>query len=238
MKPHGPSRTSLQKALDFITFPLRALTLFHEDRWYLSCLASERFDYVAREVQGRCLDIGCGYHNMFITRWLGGNGTGIDVFPYEGLSQENIIRDMTHLPFEDESFCTVTFIANLNHVPVTKRDAELCEAFRCLIWGGNIVVTMGNPVAELLVHRVVAVYDRFLGTRVDMDTERGMSVEEAYFLKDSEICARLRRAGFGNLSKKYFLTQWGLNHLWVGWKESPSQAAQVPAAAQHNCEQF
>jgi SAM-dependent methyltransferase len=213
-------RTTLQEAKDFATFPLRALTLFHEDRWGLSSLASERFDYVAREVVGRCLDVGCGYHNKFVTKWLGGNGKGIDVFQYAGLSQEDIVEDMAHFPFEDASFDSITFIANLNHVPRSDRDAELAEAYRCLKPGGNVIVTMGNPLAELAVHKVVEWHDRLLGTRYDMDSERGMGAEEAYYLKDSEITERLVRAGFGDLTKKYFLTQWGLNHLWMGWKKS------------------
>ena len=77
---------------------------------------------------------------------------------------------------------------------------------------------MGNPVAELLVHQVVKWYDRLLGTAVDMDTERGMGEEEEYYLRDSEIAARLKKAGFKNLDKRYFVTQWFLNHLWIGQK--------------------
>jgi len=213
-------RNNLQKAVDFITFPVRALTLFHQDRWRLSSLASERFDYVAKEVVGCCLDVGCGYHNRFVKEFLSGNGRGIDVFQYEGLSKENIVADITHFPFPDAYFHSVTFIANLNHVPQSDRDAELSEAHRCLKPGGNIIVTMGNPVAELAVHRLVAFYDYYLGAKVDMDTERGMDEGEAYYLTDSEIVERLKRAGFENLKKRHFLTQWGLNHLWVGWKRS------------------
>ena len=211
-------RTAIQRAVDFLTFPLRAVTLFHSDKWGLRSLASERFDYVAKEVQGYCLDIGCGYHNRFISEWLGGNGKGIDVYQYTGLEKEQIVPDMTKLPFSETSFDSVTFIANLNHIPRSMRDQELAEAFRCLRPNGNIVVTMGNPLAEIVVHRVVATYDKFLGTRVDMDNERGMGEEEQYYLLDSEIVSRLQAAGFRKLVKKYFWTQWGLNHLWVGWK--------------------
>ncbi len=71
----------MQKLKDFVSFPVRAVTLFHDDRWGLSSLATERFDYVRREVQGYCLDVGCGRHNRFVTEHLGGNGVGIDVFP-------------------------------------------------------------------------------------------------------------------------------------------------------------
>lgn len=212
------TRSRLRKLVDFVTFPLRALTVFHSDKWSLSSLTSERFDYAAREVIGRCLDVGCGYHNSFVTHWLGGNGKGIDVFRYEGLSDENIVENMRQFPFPDASFETVTFIANLNHVPRSDRDVELAEAYRCLRPGGNIIVTMGNPVAEVAVHRVVALYDLLLGTKVDMDGERGMGQEEDYYLNDTELIQRLVRAGFSKLKKKYFVTQWGLNHLWVGWK--------------------
>ena len=198
------------------------MTLFHQDKWRLRCLASERFDYVAREVQGYCLDIGCGYHNRFVVEWLGGRGKGIDVYQYAGISKEQIVDDMTKLPFAEASFDTVTFIANLNHVPRSMRDRELAEAFRCLKPGGNIIVTMGNPAAEILVHKVVATYDTLFGTHVDMDTERGMGEEEQYYLLDSEITSRLCEAGFGKLVKKYFWTQWCLNHLWIGWKPGSS----------------
>jgi SAM-dependent methyltransferase len=209
-------RGRTQRLIDFVTFPIRALTLFERDRGPLSSLATERYDYVSREVAGRCLDVGCGRQDRFIREWCGGEGAGIDVFPYEGLKPAQILADPTRFPFPDASFGTVTFIANLNHVPEPLRDCELAEAHRCLVPGGRIVVTMGNPLAEILVHRVVALYDRVFGTRWDVDSERGMGDEEAYYLLDGEIVARLRRAGFGAIRKKRFWTQWGLNHLLVG----------------------
>ena len=211
-------RNGFQKVKDFATFPLRAITLFYEDRWGLSSLATERFDYVRREVRGYCLDVGCGPNNRFINSYMDGNGKGIDVFPYDGLTEENIVTDMLHLPFEDSSFDSVTFIANLNHVPRSLRDGELAEAYRCLRPGGNIVVTMGSPIAEILVHKVVGAYDRLFGTRYDVDTERGMSEEEEYFLTSAEIVERLARAGFKKITHKKFLSQWGLNGMFIGWK--------------------
>jgi len=212
------TRTLRKKTKDFITFPARALILFYEDKAGLSSLSSERYFYVAREVTGYCLDVGCGRHNRFVQDFLEGNGKGIDVFPYEGLTEKHIVKDITHFPFQDETFSTVTFIANLNHVPRAKRDIELKEAYRVLKPNGNIVVTMGNPLAEILVHKLIWLYDRFLHSDLDMDSERGMDSEEEYYLLDSEIRERLTRAGFLRIAKKYFSTQWGLNHLLVGWK--------------------
>jgi len=75
------------------------------------------------------------------------------------------------------------------------------------------------PLAEWIIHRLVWFYDRFLGTRVDMDSERGVDEGETCFLSDSEIHERLVRAGFRNITRKSFLTQWGLNRLYVGWKD-------------------
>jgi SAM-dependent methyltransferase len=214
-------RSKLQAVIDFAMFPVRALTLFHTDKWGLSSLATERFDYVAREVRGNCLDIGCGYHNRFVNEFLGGNGVGIDVYAYEGLTSDNIVESLLHLPFDDCVFGCVTFIANLNHCPKSERDAELKEAFRVLTPGGRIVVTMGQPLAEIAVHWVVWCYDKYLGTRVDMDSERGMTEGEDYYLTDVEIKERLYRAGFTNVQKKYFWTQWGLNHLFTAEKCLP-----------------
>lgn len=211
-------RDKWQKALDFITFPLRAFTLFESDKFGLSSLASERYDYVAIQVKGYCLDVGCGKHNRFINEYLNGNGRGIDIFPYEGLTSENLVEDLSVFPFENETFDSITFIANINHIPKSNRDVEISEAYRVLKPTGNIIVTMGNPLAEIIVHKIVWFYDKIFRTNIDMDSERGMDEEEAYFLTDTEIIVRLTRAGFRDLSRINFWTQWGLNHLFVGWK--------------------
>jgi SAM-dependent methyltransferase len=213
-----PLRTSRRWILDFVTFPLRAVTLFDRDRFGLSSLRSERFDYCASEVRGYCLDVGCGRHNTFVSTHLGGRGIGIDVYPYEGLSPDQIFPDLTVFPFKDGTFETVTFIANLNHVPRSLRARELAEAFRCLRPGGRIIVTMGAAVAEVMVHHVVRLYDRVLGTAYDVDGERGMGEEEAYFLKEAEIRSLLAGAGFAPVLKRRFLSQWGLNSLYIGLK--------------------
>ncbi|MBA4420003.1 MAG: hypothetical protein C0391_02535 [Anaerolinea sp.] len=212
-------RSKTQKIIDTIAFPLRAFTIFEEDKWGLSSLRTDRCDYCAGEVQGYTLDVGCGPDNWFIHHNLQGNGIGIDVFKYRGLSDENIVEDITHFPFPDAAFDTVTFIANLNHVPRSQRDIELAEAYRVLKPGGNILVTMTNALALLVVHRVVEWYDRIFKTRHDMDNIRGMGHEEEYYLKDEEIRSRLHKAGFTNLQKKRFPTVWGLNWVTIGWKK-------------------
>src|SRR4029077_19750640 len=97
-------RTTVQTIKDFVTFPIRAVTLFDVDKWGLTALSSERFYYVSREVLGYCLDVGCGKNNRFIERFLNGNGRGIDVFRYEGLTEEHLVEDITQFPFADCSF--------------------------------------------------------------------------------------------------------------------------------------
>jgi SAM-dependent methyltransferase len=211
-------RTRRQATLDFATFPVRAVLPWRDDRWGLTSRRSERFIEVASRVQGHTLDIGCGRHDIFVREFLGGRGLGIDVFAYDGLEPNQIVEDMRRLPYAEGSFDTVTMVATLNHIPERDRDAELAEAHRCLRSGGNIVVTMGHPVAEWAIHKLVAFYDRVLGTSLDVDDERGMHEDEAYFVPNSEIAARLRRAGFTDVTRRRFSTQWGLNGLVEGWK--------------------
>ncbi len=211
-------RSNKQLFLDTITFPLRAISIFEENKWGLSSLRTERYDYCSRETRGYTLDVGCGRDNWFIKNHLNGNGKGIDVYKYEGLTEENIVEDIRHFPFDDKMFDTVTFIANLNHVPSSLRDIELAEAYRVLKPGGNILVTMANPLALIMVHKVVAWYDAIFKSHYDVDHIRGMDDEEAYFIRDEEIRERLTKAGFTNLQKHRFGTQWGLNWVTIGWK--------------------
>jgi hypothetical protein len=52
-------RHSIEREIkDFVMFPLRAVTIFHEDKWGVSSLASERFGSVAREVTGPRIERG------------------------------------------------------------------------------------------------------------------------------------------------------------------------------------
>lgn len=211
-------RSVNQKILDFFTFPFRALTLFEIDRFGLSSLQTERYDYVSDVVSGKCLDIGCGRNNRFVKEFLNNKGVGVDVYQYEGLSKKNIIKDPTKLKFKDGSFGTVTLIANINHIPRSIRKKELREIFRIIKNDGRIIVTMGNPLIEVMVHKVVKFYDTFLKTTVDVDSERGMKEDEEYYLTDKKIINILLDSGFKDIKKKYFFTQWGLNHLFVAEK--------------------
>lgn len=211
-------RTKIQKIKDFIFFPLRALVLFEKDRFGLSSPQTERYEYVAPEVEGKCLDVGCGRNNRFVKKFLNGAGIGIDVYKYEGLEDRDIVCDMTKLPYDKESFRTVTLIANINHIPRSIREKELKELYRVIENGGRIVVTMGNPLMEIVVHKVLWSYDKYFKSHVDVDSERGMKDDEEYYLTDIAIRNLLTKAGFKDIRKKYFLTQWCFNHLFVAKK--------------------
>ena len=212
-------RSKIQKFKDFIALPLRAVALFEVNKWGLTSTQAERFEYAAKEVRGHCLDIGCGKYNLFVQKYLNGNGVGVDVFPYEGLTEENIVTSLENFPFSNHSFDSVTFIASLNHVPKELRDKELAESNRCLNPGGNVVVTMPCAFAGVLIHKIVAAYDSVFSTHYDVDSVRGMHEDEDYYLPDAEIIERLKRAGFRDITKKYFWTQWGMNHAFIGWKK-------------------
>jgi SAM-dependent methyltransferase len=154
-----------------------------------------------------------------VEEYLGGNERGIDVFPYESLGPQNIVEDPSRLPFEQGEFETVTYIANVNHVPRHLRDAEIAEAFRCYKRGGkDILVTMGSILAEILTHPAFAVCDRLFETKYDIDHLRGMQEGEDCFVTGREVRLRLKRAGFVQVSRRRFWTQWGLNGMYIGWK--------------------
>jgi len=210
-------RSVFQKWVDFVTFPIRApiaIPFGDDDKFGVSSLQTERFDYVAKEVQGYCLDIGCGPGNRFITKCMKGNGVGIDVIRHDGLTDENVVEDMTHLPFSDNTFDSATFIANFNHIPRPIRVAELADAHRCLKDGGNVIVTAATPLAWILVHKVGFFFERVLGR------PRSSEQDDELFCTDDHVVDVLEQAGFRNITKKYFFTQWLLNHLFVGWKQN------------------
>lgn len=212
------TRGGVQKAVDFVTFPLRAVMPFRvgqHKKWGLSSRASERFDYAAKEIEGYTLDVGCGPYNRFVNEYLGGHGLGIDVVHYEGLDEEQVLEDLTRLPFPDAAFDSVSLIAVLHHIPKPLRKAELAEMYRVLKPGGQLVLTMTTPLAAWLIHRVTRVHARFLGVQYDIDLLREMKEDEEDFVTEKEVRKLSAGAGFSSMNRKYFLTQWGLNRLFV-----------------------
>jgi hypothetical protein len=99
---------------DFIGIPFR-LVLFDQDwlpRFGWTTLEEERLDAVLPHVHGRLLDIGAG-PNTLVRRY--GNGVGVDVHDWGGGVM--VVENTARLPFSDQTFDTITFVACLNHIP-------------------------------------------------------------------------------------------------------------------------
>lgn len=217
-----PKRSIFKKTIDTIAFPIRALVVTGRTEYRflgLSSFSDERFDYVASEVSGYCLDVGCGY-NRFIREYCDGHGIGIDVFPYEGIDKKYIFEDLTSLPFSDNTFDTVTFIANVNHIPKKDRDKELGEAYRCLRPGGKIVITSPNPLASYIAHHMGFAYYNIIyyGLLHKPNIPGHAEGDDDLSVSDKEIFNRLKKIGFKNIRTKYFVTQWFLNHTIIAEK--------------------
>lgn len=162
-------------------------------------LANWRIRMVLPHISGRLLDIGCGA-NRLVRQY--GNGVGVDVHDWGDVDQ--VVEDTARLPFENETFDTVTIIAALNHIP--NRLDVLREVRRILRPGGRIVLTMIPPKISTVWHTLRRPWD-------DDQTERGMKEGEVYGLTRGQVEELLRQAGFEvRVSRSFML---GINRLTV-----------------------
>jgi ubiquinone/menaquinone biosynthesis C-methylase UbiE len=205
-------RKKLQKIIDSLLFPVRALFVAEDSYMGLTSLRDERMEVVALETTGHTLDIGCGRNNMFISNYVH-SGVGIDVFGYEGV--DNIVEDMTKLPFENETFDTVTLIAVGGHIPEEVRVEEFKEIARVLKIGGKIVLTEGEPITQTISHIYREFAYKLIG-KVDMDSERGMEHDEQYCMPYDELMGYLNTSPLQFQSQKKFM--WGLNNIYIAEK--------------------
>jgi SAM-dependent methyltransferase len=153
-------------------------------------------------VRGRLLDIGCGT-NELVRRYRGSGeeGVGVDVYPWPNV--DLLVEDTAKLPYPDESFDSITFVACLNHIP--NRQDVLREAKRLLAPSGRIVLTNLTPTISWLWHRW-AFWD-------DDQHERGMVEGEQWGFGHDDLIALLARTGFRLVRHDPF--SWGLNNLYV-----------------------
>ncbi|MDO8527026.1 MAG: class I SAM-dependent methyltransferase [Deltaproteobacteria bacterium] len=209
---------------DFIFFPIRALFVHEENRMGLTSLRNERMAYAASEVTGYNLDVGCGRHNLFIRKYLQGNGKGVDAFPRPGLNPDQILQDPKHFPFSDNTFDSATFVSSLNHIPKELRLVELKEAWRCLKPGGKIVITMGGWIIKAFSYQWVALHDKLFHGDFNWDPagRGGLRASESYFLSKKTIRHLLEEAGFQKCVVKNMPTQWGLHFLVTAYKPTTS----------------
>lgn len=139
----------VKKVWDFIGIPFR-FVLF-DQKWLpifgWTTLEEERLQAVLPYLKGRLLDIGAGSNNL-VKKY--GSGIGVDVFDWGGGAI--VVKDTSNLPFKDESFDTITFIACLNHIP--NRREVIGEASRLLAQNGRIIVTMIDPLLGGIGHAI------------------------------------------------------------------------------------
>ncbi|MBD3311252.1 MAG: methyltransferase domain-containing protein [Candidatus Magasanikbacteria bacterium] len=151
-------------------------------------------------ITGRLLDLGCGTNKL--VRNYRGEGVGVDVFDFGDV--DLIVEDSSKIPFEDESFDTITILAALNHIP--NRERVLQEMHRLLKPDGKLLVTMISPLISFCWHTLRAPWDRD-------QKERGMEEGEVYGITPQEMIKMLETAGFCVQSKKRFML--GLNRLYI-----------------------
>lgn len=142
-------------------------------------------------LRGRLLDIGCGTNELVRSY---GSGVGVDV--YQWGTVDLVVENSADLPFDDESFDTVTIIAALNHIP--NRREVLKEAHRLLRMNGTIIVTMIPPRLSKVWH--------FSRRPWDVDQkERGMVHGEVFGFTRDEVRGLLEEAGFDVIVEKAFM---------------------------------
>lgn len=143
------NKTIPQAVWDFIGIPFR-LVLFDQawlPRFGWTTLEEERIEAVLPHIRGRLLDVGAGT-NTLVNRY--GDGVGVDIFDWGGGAL--VVEDTSALPFEDESFDTITYLACLNHIPY--REAALREARRLIKPDGQIIITMISPFLGDIGHAI------------------------------------------------------------------------------------
>lgn len=191
--------------LSRIAFPLLSLLSREQTlKLGLTPIDDERVIMALKHTKGRLLDIGCGANN-YVRSY--GNGVGVDVAKWEGCDQ--LIEDAAKLPFDDNSFDTVSYLACLNHIP--NRNDSVKEAARVLKKDGRIIVTMITPRLGSFIH--------WLRFRNDPDNqERHINRnDELMGMSHEQTESILRDAGFTNIKQKSFV--FGLNNIYIAERE-------------------
>jgi SAM-dependent methyltransferase len=199
-------KKSVQQLIwDFIGAPLRMTVLppHVSRRLGFTSLEDERLGIVLPHIKGKLLDIGAG-RNMLVQRYPG-EGIGVDVTDFGAGCL--IVKDTARLPFENESFDTVTFLACLNHIP--NRNEVMSEAWRIMRPDGILLVTMISPMLGAIGHRLWWHGD---------DRKRPIASGEQEGLWSTDVIAILQQANFRLLKHERFV--YSLNNLFVGTKTS------------------
>lgn len=194
----------LKKLLSRLALPL--LTLLSREQSLkigLTPIDDERVIMALKNTKGKALDIGCGANN-YIRSY--GNGVGVDVFPWEGC--DKVIKDAAKLPFKDDEFETVSYLACLNHIP--NRAESMKDAFRVTKPGGRLIVTMITPLWGRFIHWI-----RFRNDPDHQDRDIDHD-HELLGMHSTHVRSLMKDAGFENITQKRFV--FGINCIYIGHK--------------------
>lgn len=184
-----------------IAFPLLSILSRESSlKLGLTPIDDERVIISLKNTTGKLLDIGCGANN-FVKSY--GNGTGVDVAAWKGC--DVVVKDAAKLPFKDNEYDTVSFLACLNHIP--NRNEAVLEAARVIKPEGRILITMITPRWGRFIH-----WWRF---RNDPDhQERHIDHDhELLGMSEDHIRGILHAAGFHQITRKRFV--YGLNSIYI-----------------------
>jgi SAM-dependent methyltransferase len=170
--------------------------------WLGNYLYRWRIRTVLPHVSGALLDLACGTNELIKAY---GSGVGVDRYPSGEV--DVAIEDAARLPFDDNTFDTVTILAALNHIP--NRAEALGEVYRVLKPNGTLVVTMIPPWTSRIWHRVRGEADRD-------QAERDWAPGEVYGLTRSSTRQLLMNAGFRDVRQHGFM--FGINTLTLSVK--------------------
>lgn len=172
----------------------------------LSFLEKKRIEMVLPKVKGKLLDIGCGCNNLVKNYKLrDGIGIGVDVFAWDGT--DLVVKDTARLPYEANSFDTITFLACLNHIP--NRNAVLKEAFRVLRPGGILLITMIPKTFGVFWHKL---FEWMWG---EEKKGRNFKDHEEMGIDNKELISMIKNAGFTFNKRVSFLV---FNSLFIAKK--------------------
>jgi len=166
-------------------------------------LLDKRIRTVLPHIEGYLLDIGCGTNELL--KNYSGKGIGVDVYQWGNV--DIVVKDTSKLPFDKQTFDSITIIAALNHIP--NRKEVLIEAKRVLKEDGNLIITMIPPKISRIWHGIRKPWDAD-------QSERGMKEGEVYGMSENDLENLLSDTGFEVKIKKKFML--GINNLTIATK--------------------